>query len=146
MKIERTEFGEIVLKKLDSSLLEYWEELCSYVKTDEGYHRYKVYKGRKTDLGSIPNRAKGLVNDGTADDDLLNAYLIHDENYKCHYMSKSKADDLLFKMMKDCKGVDSWDRYIVKYALKWFGGSSYNKPSSEVIQNRALSEYKWSAK
>lgn len=148
MKYIKHEKGEIHLQKLKGRFWAISIPLHIAVKTDEGWLLFDFKEGYKTDLGSIPQRLLGIVDNGSGNLDLLAFYLVHDAIYGGNFKSQKFADNLLFQMMEelseeDPKGeqddtfvLDPWDRYLAKLALWWGGADNYKRTEEELIQFR----------
>ncbi len=145
MKYIKHEKGEIHLQKLKGRFWAISRPLHIGIKVDEGWLLFDFKEGYKTDLGSIPQRLLGIVDNGSGNLDLLSFYLVHDAIYGGNFKSQKFADDLLFQMMdelneQDPEGeqddtfvLDPWDRYLAKIALWWSGADNYEKTDLQII-------------
>ena len=68
--------------------------------------------------------------------------IIHDALYGSHLTTKEVADDLFLEMM-EAEGVSYWKRKTMYWAVKYFGGSSWDKPSEVINRNEQLVEVEY---
>jgi hypothetical protein len=121
---------DIIVKKTDGV----WWELHDDLFVDlilpwcPGIYRIKIDKGWMTDLGSVPQWARSLVNEGSSDDDLMLAYLVHDAWYQYHISNDRKeADRVLRCMSEDCKGVNVGVPTIIYWGVRLGGQEAWDE-------------------
>lgn len=83
---------------------------------------YVVPAGFETDLASVPNAIKFIVDDDEAD--IREAAVVHDWLYSTKAVPRKKADEILFRAMIEL-GAGYVKAHIVYWAVRLFGGSHY---------------------
>ena len=100
-----------------------------------------VTDGFLTDGASIPKYLWGIV--GSPFEGLYTeAAVIHDGLYGSHRLTKKQSDNLFLEMMKS-SGVSWHKRYLMYYAVKYFGGSSWNKPEKKIKKVKTFVEVRY---
>jgi hypothetical protein len=121
---------------------EHWE--CVLL-TSEGRIKVTVGKGYWTDLASVPQPLKGLMDNGSADYAVLIACQIHDVAYSTQYLSRPLADELFYLLLRN--GGIGWVKAQAYYrAVRWFGEDAYEDGNDEIIHDRMLCKIYWTDK
>lgn len=81
-----------------------------------------------TDFASVPTFFHRVLNPQSA----LEASVPHDFFYRTGLVTKAQADKIFLLGMVALK-VPKWKRQTMYYAVKMFGGSSYNKFTQEKL-------------
>ncbi len=113
---------------------------CDLV-TDEGVLHYNVSPGYWTDLASVPQILKGLIDNGSADYGVLMASQMHDFAYSTHLISRPLADELFYLTLRYYKM--GWLKAQAYYrAVSWFGEGPYEECDS-MHTDRELCKLYW---
>jgi len=99
------------------------------LRIDGLWENFNFAKGTKTDLGSVPLKMQGIVNNGSNDDLALAIFLCHDCGYSCHERSRSWYDDMLHEGLdlKKIKVMDAWDGALAWIAVHFCGGKAWKQ-------------------
>jgi hypothetical protein len=84
---------------------------------------FTVPAGFKTDFASVPKLFWNIL---PPTGRYTKAAVLHDWLYSTHAVSKEDADGIFRRVMEEEK-VGTIKRNIMWLAVKWFGGSAYNK-------------------
>ena len=109
------------------------------VRTSEGVHIYEFEPGFITDFASVPSMFRSFIDNDNQD--LVISSLVHDANFRYHYMTFTKSN-LLFKKMNRMAGAGWFTSNASYWAVnsKW-GRKSYGDKPRETAE---FVEYKWS--
>jgi hypothetical protein len=128
--------------KYDWEYSEPWE--C-VLHTDEGVITLKVDSGYRTDLASVPQALKGLMDNGSADYGVMIACQTHDVCYSTQYLSKELSDKMFYLILR-YYGV-SWLKAQLYYnAVRLFGDDAYYLGNDEIEHDRILCRLFWGSK
>jgi hypothetical protein len=131
-----------IAHKYDWEYTEPWE--CTLL-TDEGRIRLTVLKGYRTDLASVPQALKGLIDNGSGDFGVMIACQVHDILYSTNYLSKPLSDELFYLILR-AHGMGWFKAQAYYKAVKWFGDSAYYDGNDEISQDRMLCKLYWTSK
>lgn len=68
--------------------------------------------------------------------------IIHDSLYGTHLLSKEQTDSLFLEMM-EVEDVALWKRTCMYYGVRWWGRSSWDKPSETILRNKQFAEVEY---
>jgi hypothetical protein len=98
------------------------------VLVDGLWENFKFEEGTKTDLGSVPKRLQGIVNNGSGDDVALAIYLCHDNGYATHKRRRAWYDELLKVGLGSSSVImDAWDSCLAWFAVHVGGAGPWKK-------------------
>ena len=101
-----------------------WRVIVPFSYTSQATrHTVNVPYGFKTDFASIP---RGLWNIFPPTGEYGKAAVIHDYLYCTHLFSRPVADLIFYEAMADLRVV-WWKRWLMYYAVKFFGRWSYGQ-------------------
>jgi len=101
---------------------------------------FEIFKGFKTDGGSIPKAFSWFAESWKEDDALYNAcFILHDGLYASELVSRSVADDMLRSSLHDC-GLNRFHASTICLAVNTFACCHYGKKhdkwnDAEYIKN-----------
>lgn len=144
MKIRSVETEPPIMRKMTSG--DKWEYVASWrcvIRTKkDGDLVARISPGYKTDLASVPKALRGAFDNGSGDFGVLVASQVHDLLYSTHYLSRTFADDLFYKLLRYF-GVGCFKSFLYYKAVDLFGDGPWNKPEMELDRDRQLCRIDW---
>ena len=119
-------FNDLVLKKIDSKHYQLAEDLI--FKNNK--YEITVMKNFITDGASVPKILKNIFS--AFEGNYTKAAVIHDALYQSNSLNRKTNDLLFLEMMKELK-TSFLTRYLMYYAVKFFGFLSYKSYSLDHI-------------
>jgi len=135
----------IPLGKIEGKDWVFIDDWSASILVDGLWENFYFLKGAITDLGSVPTKLQGIVNNGSSGLFALIFFLFHDNCYVTKQRNRRWSDELLRAGLADdaCKVMDSWDSSLVYYSLRISSDAkkSWNEPcvSADKFQHITMS-------
>jgi hypothetical protein len=120
--------GNVILEELDGS---FWKLQNDFSYENDNV-KITVKSGFTTDGASIPKAFWSIVGN-PLENDLLKPAIIHDGLYTIMKLSRLESDKLLKDMLL-FNGTNKVKVFLVYYAVRLFGGSHWEKDTSDKVQ------------
>jgi hypothetical protein len=144
-EVRRISWSPIVLQKFDGSMWLLAEPLTIRVELrgSSGVLEMTAKRGWLTDLGSVPRRLKGIVDDGSEDETCLAAYLFHDAAYAINFPHRERADLILLETLHASRLMGWLESRLAWLAVRLAGHGPWSHSEAEIAESLESVQIRW---